>query len=248
MITHIKKTSRLLCALLFCGFLLQGNNAAAEEEKFSKAQQAEINKMIRQYILEHPEILPEAIQILRNKQKAQMLNDYQNVIYNDGYSYVGGNPKGDVTVVEFFDYNCGYCKNTLLTLEKLMRIDPNIRIIYKEFPILSPSSITAAKAAMASIKQGKYYAFHKAMLTNKRNLDEARIFELARQVGLDEQQLAIDMTDPDFDRAIHQNTLLAQNLQITGTPGFIIGNLIMPGELPLGKLLSAIDETRKSSK
>jgi len=236
---------------LFCAFsllMLQGNGAAQAQEEFTKAQKDQINKMIGEYILQNPEILPQAIQLLRERQKSQMLSQYHDAIYNDGYSFVGGNPEGDVTLVEFFDYNCGYCKNALVTLEKLTRIDPNVRIIYKEFPILSPSSVTAAKAAMASIKQGKYYAFHKAMLTNKGNLDEARIFEIARQVGLDEQQLAIDMTDPEFDKAIHANTNLAQNLQITGTPGFIIGNFIVPGEPPLGQMIKAISDVRESRK
>ncbi|NOZ66949.1 MAG: DsbA family protein [Alphaproteobacteria bacterium] len=217
----------------------------AQENDFSTSQKEKINQMIRTYILEHPEILPEAIQILQNRSKKAKLAQNYTALYEDGFSYVGGNKNGDVTMIEFFDYNCGYCKRALKAVERLKKEDKNLRIVYKEFPILSESSYTAAKAAMAAIKQGKYEEFHVAMLSNSGKLTEDRIFEIAKETGLDVKQLAKDMTSPIMERNIKINHNLAQALDITGTPGFIIGDTIVPGALPYEELVKLIKKARQ---
>ncbi|PHZ83777.1 hypothetical protein CRD36_15555 [Paremcibacter congregatus] len=230
----------------FIGFSLMTSAAFAEEPEpsLSPQQKAEINKMIRDYILQHPEILPEAIQILQSRTKRAMLESNYTRLYEDGFSYVGGNPKGDVAIIEFFDYNCGYCKKSLKTVERLKRMDGNLKVIYKELPILSETSYTAAKAAMASMMQGKYEPFHQALMRNSGTLTEERIFQIATQVGLDEQQLAKDMTNPVLERNISINHSIAEALQITGTPGFVIGETIVPGALPYEELVKAVERTR----
>ncbi|MBL4802093.1 MAG: thioredoxin domain-containing protein [Emcibacter sp.] len=217
------------------------------EDEFSSSQKKQINQMIRAYILEHPEILPEAIQILHNRSKKATLEQNHTRLYEDGFSYVGGNKNGDVTVIEFFDYNCGYCKRAMNTVEKLKREDGNIRVIYKEFPILSETSYTAAKAAMASMNQGKYEEYHTALLHNSGRLTEERIFEIAREVGLDEEKLAKDMTSPVLERNIKINHSLAQALEITATPVFVIGDTILPGAVPYSELLKMVKNARQQA-
>lgn len=217
----------------------------ASENEFSAQQKQEINQMIRAYILEHPEILPEAIQILQNRARKAVLENNHSSLYEDSYSHVGGNKNGDVTMIEFFDYNCAYCKRALSTIEKLKKEDGNLRIIYKEFPILSETSYTASKAAMAAMNQGKYERFHFALLTNTGNLTEDRIFEIAREIGLDEKKLARDMTSPVIERNIQINRRLAEALGINGTPGFVIGDEIVPGALPYEELARLIEKARR---
>ncbi len=246
--------ARIITILLGIAFLAIGTpvmtfKAIASDKqpdsKFSTEEKAEINLMVRDYILEHPEILTEAFQILQNRRNKAMLTKHHTRLYEDGFSYVGGNKDGDVTVIEFFDYNCGVCKRALSVVEKLKKQDSNLRVIYKEFPILSESSYTAAKAAMASIKQGKYPEFHAALMKNPGKLTEKRIFEIARSVGIDEQLLAKDMTSPKLERNIQVNHSLAQALNITGTPGYIIGDIIFTGGLPYGELVRIIERTRR---
>ncbi len=244
MLFFVKRMSIFVIVLTFPLTSFSGYSA---ESSFSKAQKTEINQMIRDYILEHPEILPEAIQILQNRSKNASLTKNHTRLYNDGFSYIGGNPNGDVTLIEFFDYNCGYCKHALDVVEKLKKNDTNLRIIYKEFPILSETSYTAAKAAMAAMEQGKYEEFHIALLKNSGNLTEERIFEIARNVGLDTQMLAKDMTSSVFNRNIKINHGLAEELAISGTPGFIIGDVIVPGALPYEKLVKIIAEIRQKN-
>lgn len=245
MTSVVKKFSIFFIGLIL---LMAGFTVMAQEKEFSGDQQNAINKMIRAYILEHPEILPEAIQILQSRTKRALLDKNYTLIYGDGFSYVGGNKNGDVTLVEFFDYNCGFCKRALSTVERLKKEDPDLRVIYKEFPILSETSYTASKAAMAAMQQGKYPEFHKAMLKSKGKLTEGRIFEIAREVGLDEGKLAEDMANPAFEGNIKINHGLAQALEITGTPGFIIGESIIPGAVPYEQLAELIKIQRQKNK
>lgn len=243
--SRLIKTAVLTFAALT--FLMINSSAQSAENEFSAKQKQEINQMIRDYILEHPEILPEAIQILQDRAKTAAIDKHYAGLYEDGFSHVGGNLNGDITIIEFFDYNCAYCKHALDTIEKLKQDDKNLRVIYKEFPILSESSYTAAKAAMAAIEQGKYESFHTALLRNTGKLTEDRIFEIARDIGLDEQKLIKDMTSPIMDRNIKINRGLADTLGINGTPGFVIGTEIIPGALPYEELVRLIEKARKQA-
>lgn len=221
---------------------------AQAEEPFNGVEKAEINKLIRDYILANPEILPEAFAVLQERQVARLMKTYNDEIYNDGLSHVGGNPKGDVTIVEFYDYNCGYCKKSLSTLQRILKNDPGVRLIYKELPVLAASSAIAARASLAAEKQGKFEKFHAALLNNRQPLNEDRILAVARAAGLDDKKLSSDMNNPLFEQNLAMNRFLAEKFQINGTPGFIIGNVIIPGALPYEDLMAAVKKARSQIK
>jgi protein-disulfide isomerase len=221
-------------------------NTQQSVNNFNIEQKNEIKKMIRNYILEYPEIIPEAVEVLRSRQNISRIKDSQNLLYNDGYSFVAGNKNGDVTLVEFYDYNCGYCKQVPDVLARLIEEDKNLKVIFKELPILAETSQFASVAAMASMKQGKFSKFHSAMMKNKRALTEDLILKIATDSGIDEAQLLIDMEDPKIEENIMKTKYLVQNIGISGTPGFVIGNQIIPGFIPYEKLKTIITKERET--
>jgi protein-disulfide isomerase len=160
---------------------------------------------------------------------------------------VGGNPSGDITLVEFFDYNCPYCRRVAPTVTDLIEDDPNLRLVYKEFPILGPGSQFAARAALASRAQGKYSEFHETLMNAGRQVNEDSVIEIAREVGLDVDRLAQDMEDPAIEAAIARNLALANTLGITGTPSFVIGDEIVPGAVDRATLEGLITQARRGS-
>ncbi|WP_321391316.1 DsbA family protein [Emcibacter sp.] len=224
--------------------LLFSSSAISEDGSFSPAQKKEINSLIRQYILDNPDIIPEAIGILQQRHTSEVLKQLHVPIYQDGVSYIDGNPDGDVTVVEFLDYNCSVCKSSYATIENLKKQDPDLRVIYKEYPILAESSVTAAKAVLAAKRQGKYLELHRALLENSKPLTEKLIFKIAAGLGIDEQKLAIDMLDPLIERTLQENSALGERLNITGTPSFIIGDNILVGGYRLPTLKQAVADAR----
>lgn len=244
------KTLKLLRTFLFTmisiGMFSFIGNTQQSVNNFNIEQKNEINKMIRNYILEYPEIIPEAVEVLRSRQNISRIKDSQNLLYNDGYSFVAGNKNGDVTLVEFYDYNCGYCKQVPDVLARLIEEDKNLKVIFKELPILAETSQFASVAAMASMKQGKFSKFHSAMMKNKRALTEDLILKIAADSGIDEAQLLIDMEDPKIEENIMKTKYLVQNIGISGTPGFVIGNQIIPGFIPYEKLKAIITKERKT--
>jgi protein-disulfide isomerase len=221
---------------------------------FSDAQTRGIETIVHDYLMKHPEVLLEAMQAYDDKQasakaKAQdkAVADNRDAIYNDPTSFVAGNPKGDVTVVEFFDYQCGYCKRTFEPLMNEIRKDGNIRLILKEFPILGPRSVVASHAAIASMKQGKYFEFHQALFRNRQELTDDRIIAIAKSVGIDPVQMKHDMADPKIIKIIDHNEDLARALSIDGTPGFIIGDRVQAGALDADELAAEVKEARASN-
>ncbi|MCP5382713.1 MAG: DsbA family protein [Kordiimonadaceae bacterium] len=234
--------------IISAGLFSLFGNAQQGNPSFNDAQKEEINTLIRNYILENPEIIPEAVNVLRKRQNASMLLDAHDQLYNDGYSYVAGNKDGDVTLIEFYDYNCGYCKQVPSILSKLLDEDKNLKIIYKELPILAESSNYASAAAMAAIKQGKFMEFHNAMMKNKRSLTKDLVIKIARDAGLDEEKLKEDMKDPEIVSNITKTKYLVQNIGISGTPGFVIGDQIIAGYVPYEHLKEVIDKVRETQK
>jgi len=243
-----KLIAAILIALVSAGLFSFFGNAQPEGEGFNDNQKDEINALIRDYILSNPEIIPEAVEVLRSRQNASALLQSQDLLYNDGYSFVAGNEDGDVTLVEFYDYNCGYCKQVPEVLARLVEEDKNLKIIFKELPILAESSEFASIAAMASMKQGKFLDFHGAMMKNKRALTEELILQIARDSGVDEDQLLTDMADPEIEANIMKTKYLVQNIGISGTPGFVIGDQIIPGFVPYEKLKDIISKERETRK
>jgi protein-disulfide isomerase len=160
---------------------------------------------------------------------------------------VQGNPKGDVTIVEFFDYRCPYCKEIEPVLDALLLEDRKLRIVYKEFPILGPPSVFASRTALAAKKQGKYAAFHRAMMAAKGNISDETVLKVAASVGLDTEKIKADMGAPEIDRVLKANYELAEALQIQGTPGIIIGDTLIPGAVDIATLRKDIAAARKGS-
>ncbi|MEX2454437.1 MAG: DsbA family protein [Rhodospirillaceae bacterium] len=213
---------------------------------------AAIERVVRDYILANPEIVMEAIERLREKQRTAEQTADQSAIaanraqlFDDPNSVVGGNPGGDVTIVEFFDYRCGVCKRVHPIVEDLVQSDANIRRIYKEWPILGPESVVAARAAIASRKQDKYVVFHNAMMDARATLDEARILQIAASVGLDTRRLRADMTSAETDSILSANYALAENLKLNGTPSFVIGDTLLRGGRDLETLRTIVADARK---
>ena len=208
---------------------------------------------VREYLLSNPEVIMEALQLLQERQRAaeaenlkRRLAERRAEILHDPAAPVGGNPDGDVTLVEFFDYNCPYCRRVAPSVAELVETDPDLRVVYKEYPILGPGSQFAARAALASAKQGKYASFHHALMEADGQVTEQTVIEVARTVGLDIERLRADMEDPAIQEAIARNLQLANALGITGTPSFIIGQELVPGAVDLGTLLGLIDRAREN--
>ncbi|MBZ9963111.1 DsbA family protein [Mesorhizobium sp. BR1-1-2] len=211
----------------------------------------QLDQRIHDYILAHPEVLVQALQSLDQRQREadaaearKVLKEGADDIFRDKQSPVGGNAQGNVTLVEFFDYNCPYCRVMAPIMEQAVLDDPQLRIVYKEFPILGPDSVFAAKAALAADKQGKYGAFHKALYGAKTRVTEAVVLRIAAEAGLDVERLKADMQRPDIKASIDRNTELAQTLRITGTPSFIAGGQIFPGATDLTTLKKLVDQAR----
>lgn len=163
-------------------------------------------------------------------------------LFEDSHSPVGGNQRGDVTIVEFMDYNCGACRRMAPILAEAKERNPGLRVVYKEFPIRGPDSILAAKAALAAHRQGKYMEFHEGLMKFPGQASRAAIEKTARSLGLDLERLLADMEDPAITRQIEQNMGLANALGITGTPAFVVGSEVRPGVLQLPVLESLIGQ------
>lgn len=211
-----------------------------------------LERMIEQYIRTHPEVIEQSLQSLENRRAADeqarqkaALAAHQQELLNDPASPVSGNPAGDVTVVEFFDYRCGYCKRAAPALAQLQQSDARVRVVYKDFPILGETSELAAKAALASNLQGKHRAFHEALLAAKDELTKEQLFRIAQEAGLDVNRLDRDMSRPEWHTIIDRNRTLAKTLGISGTPAFIVGDDLVPGALDLKTLQELVAHKRK---
>jgi protein-disulfide isomerase len=235
-----------------CGLMaaVQGRSAGATE--IPAAQREAIEGIIHDYLMKNPDVLIEALRIAEDRlnheadaKATKVLSDRASEIFNDPATPVGGNPKGDVTIVEFFDYRCPYCKQVLPALQALLKEDHQLRFVYKEFPVLGPASVVAAHAALAAQRQGKYEAFHTAMMAAKGQITDDTVYKVAGSVGLDVDRLKQDMATPEVEQELKTNLALAEELNIRGTPGFIIGNKIVPGALDLDALKNMIAEARK---
>jgi protein-disulfide isomerase len=238
---------------------LVGSTGAQAAESSSKGgtnalsakQRDEVKLVIREYLLESPEVLDEAITVLQQRQElAQNEEGKQAIIasrqelFNDPADPIAGNPDGDVTLVEFFDYNCPYCKKARQTLFQLLDEDKGVKLVLKEFPILGPDSTLAARAALAARIQGKYIEFHNAMFESKARLSEDKVVAVANRIGLDVKKLRRDMETPEISATIKRNLALARSLNVRGTPAIFIGEHIIPGAPSLEGLKELIAEQR----
>ncbi|OZB18568.1 MAG: hypothetical protein B7X53_02775 [Hyphomonas sp. 34-62-18] len=210
-----------------------------------------IKELVLEAIRENPGIVFEAAQLFEQQQQAlqaqaaaQVLDTEKATLENDPNAPVLGNPDGDVTVVEFFDYNCPYCRRVKPEMEALLAADPNVRVVYREWPILGDGSVFAARAALASRNQGKYEEFHWAMMQLKERAEEASILRTAEDIGLDIAQLRRDMNGPEIEEHIQTSMRLAQSLGFSGTPSFVIGDSLAPGLIQADQMIELVDQAR----
>ena len=225
----------------------------AQAAEFTPEQKKELGDFIRQYLMENPEVVRDAMQELDRKQQAaedaarsDSLKAMSSEIFHNQDDLVGGNPKGKVAMVEFFDYNCGYCKRAFPDVMKLIDGDKDLKLVMKEFPILGPGSVYAARAALASRKQGKYWEYHLAMMAHEGRVDEAVADQIAEAQGLDLKKLKADMDSDEVTQVINHNMQLADSLKIQGTPAFIIDQTVIPGAVGYDALTATIKQVRDS--
>lgn len=226
--------------------------AAQQRDALTPAQEKAVERLVEQYILEHPEVVVRAMKRLEAKRRAEEQAAVEKEIMaraaelrEDPSSPFAGAPEGDVVVVEFFDYRCGVCKRVLPVVLRLLEKDRKVKLVYKDWPILGPESVFAARAALASRHQGKYVAFHNEMMKARGGLDEAAVMEIARRVGLDIDRLRRDMEGPEIAHILKRNFELADALRLSGTPSFVIGDTVVRGGRDYRSLQALVDKARE---
>lgn len=210
-----------------------------------------VKKLALEAILENPQIIMEAVAILDEQRRAeeavgqaQVLQQQRDFLENDPNAPVIGNTESDTVIVEFFDYNCPYCKRAAADVKALLAADDDVRVVYREWPILGEGSVFAARAALAARAQGKYEEMHWALMEMRGRAQEASVLAVARSVGLDVDQLVQDMQSDDVTAHIDASRGLAESLGFTGTPAFVVGNALVPGAVPLAELQGYLTAAR----
>jgi len=224
-----------------------GSEARAEE--FTRD---DIKQIIKEYVKDHPE---EILQAIVEKSKTELkekqdkaLIEYKDQLFNDKNSPEAGNPKGDVTVVEFVDYNCGYCKKVAEAVVGVLATDQKVRFVFKELPVLGDSSKEATKWALAANLQGKYIEYHTALMQNRKAITTSLLEEMAKKIGLNVEQMQKDIKSDVVENQITADYKLAVNMGVTGTPVFVVGDKMIMGALIDGRLEQEIAEQRAKVK
>ena len=228
--------------------------AAAQD--FSTAQRGEIEKIIKEYLIRHPEVLQEAMAELEKKQQLaetekarSAIKNHSDALFNSPRQVVLGNPQGDVTFVEFFDYNCGYCKRALTDMVEIMGKDPKLKVVLKEFPVLGPGSVEAAQVAVAVRMQDKtgkkYLEFHQKLLGGRGQVDKAKALATAKEIGLDMARLDKDLKSDEIGKTLDESMKLAEALGLNGTPSYVIGNDVVIGAVGQAALSQKIQAARQ---
>lgn len=227
---------------------------AFEIEQMTDGERAILRSEIRDYLIENPEVLMEAIAVLEERRADQavqqdelLLSENHDAIFNDGFSFVGGNPDGDITIVEFLDYRCSFCKRAFPAVEELLSTDGNIRFIIKEFPILGEASVLASRYAIAAkmlAGDKVYLELHDKMMVWAGEINEAALARLSSGLDLDHQAVLARMNDDDVTAIIQANRALGQTLQIQGTPTFIMGQTFVRGFAELDQMRAIVEAER----
>lgn len=257
-------TASIALAISIFGMIpgMTSGQAVAQEQSrpglmdMSVAERDAFRAEIRAYLLENPEVLMEAIQVLEARRDAttraadaEIIAANSAQLYENANSWVGGNPDGDVTLVEFSDYRCGYCKKAHPELKELLQRDPNIRLIIKEFPILGSDSVAAGRMAMAALDldTDKFESLNDALMGFGGQLTEATAYQIAKGVGYDIDALKTRAASAEIEARIADNYALAKSLGLQGTPSFILGNQIIRGYLPVEQMLAAVADARATT-
>ncbi|WP_370642138.1 DsbA family protein [Yoonia sp. I 8.24] len=236
-------------------FALTSPVAALELEAMTDAERAAFRAEVRAYLLEDPEVLQEAIGVLLERERlAEIANDqllavtYADELFNDRHSYVGGNPAGDITIVEFMDYRCGYCKRAYTEVEALLAADANIRFIVKEYPILGEQSVLASRFAVATqlvAGDDAYKAVHDTLMEFRGDITQASMTRLAEILELDAEAIIAQMDSSEVTNIIAANRALGDQMEISGTPTFVIEDQMLRGYVPADAMVAIIAELRE---
>jgi protein-disulfide isomerase len=237
-------------AWLLAGLLIAASAPATSADEPTDLSVEQVEKIVREYLLREPQVVYDALQELQRRQaeataarQRAAIVENRSALLNDPASPVGGDPDGDVTLVEFFDYRCAYCRRVVSSMRALLDEDRDLRVVFKELPVLGPDSERAARAALASRRQGGYVPFHFALMAAE-DLSPSGIRAAAEAVGLDADRLEIDMMSAEVNAAIQTNYALAEDLGIEGTPAFVIGTQLIPGAVDKARLEQLIREAR----
>ncbi|HWG06941.1 MAG TPA: DsbA family protein [Beijerinckiaceae bacterium] len=247
----------LAAAIVGAGALASLSSIPARAE-MSAEQKAEIQAIVKDYLVNNPEVLRDAMVELDRRDQAKAaaaqsdaLNALSPEIFNSPHQMVAGNPNGKITLVEFFDYNCPHCRNIVSDLDKAMKANPDFRVVLKDFPILTPESEQVARIAIAlrsQFKPDKMWKFHLEMMQSRGLVDQPRALAVAKELGADMNQLNKDLNGPEVPATLNEVKNLAQALNADGTPTFVIGSSVISGEQNLDQLTSLIDNMRQCGK
>ena len=254
-------TRSLLAVLAVAGPLLGITGAQAQTTPqnvpavFNEGQRQAIEAIIKDYLVKNPDVLQEAIaEGERRAQETQRLaqgaalKESREALINSPHSVVAGNPNGDVTLVEFYDYNCGYCRKALTDIQALIKSDPKLRVVLKDFPVLGAESLEASKLSLAAkqqLKGDKLFEFHTKLLESKGRVNTDKAMAVAKEMGLDTARLTKDAQGPEVKAALAENVGLGDKLGLSGTPAFIIGDEIIPGAVGIDPIRKTIADMRK---
>jgi protein-disulfide isomerase len=244
----------LVAALLAVPLLFSGA-APGSAQSFSGEQRGEIERIVKEYLLSHPELLQDVMNELEKRQTLAeaekhraAVQEHSAAIFSSPRQVTLGNPQGDVTVVEFFDYNCGYCKRAMSDMLDLMKNDPKLKFVLKEFPVLGEGSVQAAQVAAAARMQDKagkkYLEFHQKLLGGRGAADKARALAVAKEVGFDMAKLEKDMASDEVKTQIDESFKLAEALGLNGTPSYVVGGEVVVGAVGLNALKEKVNTAR----
>lgn len=243
-------------AILFATVMLLALPAAAPAQTFSDDQRRQIEAIVKDYLLNHPEVMQEVMVAIDKRQQEADVQKARTTIkannatlFNSPHQVVLGNPQGSVQVVEFFDYNCAYCKRALPDMLSLLKTDPDLKFVLKEFPVLGPGSVEAARVAVAARMQDpsgkKYLEFHQKLLGGRGPADKARALAVAKEVGFDMTRIEKDMSSDEVKTTIDEDMKLADALGVSGTPSYVVGDELVVGAVGLDALKEKIKTTDK---
>jgi protein-disulfide isomerase len=230
--------------------------APAVAQSFSADQREEIGKIIKDYLLTHPEVMQDVMAELEKRQQSAEAEKHRAAVvenkatlFSSPHQVVLGNPQGNVTMVEFFDYNCGFCKRAMTDMLDLIKTDNNLKFVLKEFPVLGEGSVEAARVAVAARMQDtngkKYIEFHQKLLGSRGSADKMRALAVAKEVGFDMPRLERDMGSDEVKKTIEENMKLAEALGVSGTPSYVVGQEVVIGAVGLDALRDKINAERK---
>lgn len=249
--TSISRYLAAACTVLLTLSAPQPSSA----DEFSAGQRGEVERIVREYLIAHPEVVQEAMAELEKRQTAAeaekhkvAVKQYSQALFSSPRQVVLGNPDGNVTFVEFFDYNCGYCKRAMDDMLTLLKDDPKLKVVLKEFPVLGPGSVEAAQVAVAVRMQDKtgkkYLEFHQKLLGGRGQADKARALAVAKEIGLDMARLDKDIGSPEVKATLQESFKLAEALGLNGTPSYVIGENVVVGAVGIDALREKVNTSR----